>query len=76
MYDSFFFFGGGGRGVVAWIIFLTDLKRKAVETTKDDAFSRREYPATLRTFLMVSEGVNKPPSVVESYCFSSMNISL
>ena len=68
--------GGGGGGLVAWIIFLTSLKRKAVETTKDDAFARKECPAALRTFLMVSDGINKPLSVVESYCFSPMNISL
>ena len=67
----------GGGGLVAWIIFLTSLKRKAVETTKDDAFARKECPAALRTFLMISDGVlNKPLSVVESYCFSPMNISL
>ena len=59
----------------AWIIFLTSLKRKAVETTKDDAFVRKECPAALRNFLMVSDGVNKPLSVVKS-CFSPMNISL
>ena len=52
--------------LVAWIIFLTSLKGKAVETTQDDAFARKEYLAVLRTFLMVSEGVNKPLSVVES----------
>ena len=62
--------------LVAWIIYLTSLKRKAVETTKDDAFARKECSAALRTFLMVSNGVNKPLSVVESYCFSPMNISL
>ena len=62
--------------LVAWIIFLTSLKRKAVETTKDDAFARKECLAALRTFLMVSDGVNEPLSVVESYCFSPMNISL
>ena len=51
------------------------LKRKAVETTRDDAFARKECPAALRTFLMVYDGVNTPLSVVESYCFSPMNIS-
>ena len=61
--------------MVAWIIFLTSLKRKAAETTKDDAFARKECPAALRTLLMVSDGVNKPLSVVESYYFSPMNIS-
>ena len=59
---------GGG---VAWIIFLTSLKCKAVETTKDDAFARKECPAAFRTFLVVSDGVNKPLSVVESYWFFS-----
>ena len=63
----FFFF-------VALIIFLTSLKRNAVEITKDDAFSRKECSAALRTFLRVSAGVSKPLSVVESYCFSRMNI--
>ena len=43
--------------------------------TKDDAFARKECPAALRTLLMVSDGVNKPLSVVESYYFSAMNIS-
>ena len=62
--------------LVAWIIFLTSLKRKTVETTKDDAFAQKECLAALKTFLMVSDGVNKPLSVVESYCFSPMNISL
>ena len=55
--------------LVAWIIFLTRLKRKAVETTKDDAFARKECPVALRTFLKVSDGVNKPLSVVESFVF-------
>ena len=55
--------------LVAWIIFLTSLKRKAVETIKDDAFSRKECPVALRTFLMVSDGVNKPLSVVEPFVF-------
>ena len=71
VFCGFFFFF-----LVAWIIFLTSLKRKAVETAKDDAFARKECLAVLRTFLMVSDGVNKPLSVVESYCFSPMNISL
>ena len=62
--------------LLAWIMFLASLKRKAVDTTKDDAFARKECPAVLRTSLMVSDGVNKPLSVVESYCFSPMNISL
>ena len=62
--------------MAAWIIFVTSLKRKAVEITKDDAFARKECLAALRTFLMVSDGVNKPPSVVESCHFSPMNISL
>ena len=55
---------------------LDKLETQTVETTKDDAFARKECLAALRTFLMVSDGVNKPPSVVESYCFSPMNISL
>ena len=58
-----------GFFLVAWIIFLTSLKRKAFETIKDDAFSRKECPVALRTFLMVSDGVNKPLSVVESFVF-------
>ena len=65
-----------GFFLVAWIIFLTSLKCKAVKTTKDDAFAREDCLAALRTFLMVSDVVNKPLSVVESYCFSSINISL
>ena len=45
---------------VAWIIFLTSLKRNDVETTRNDAFARKECPAALRTFLMASDGANKP----------------
>ena len=54
----FFFF-------VAWIIVLISLKRNAFETTKDDAFAWKECPAALKTFLMVSNGVNKPLPVVD-----------
>ena len=54
---------------------MTSLKRNAVETTKDDAFARKECPAALRTFLMVFDSVNKSLSVVESYWFSRINIS-
>ena len=71
-----FFFLGGGCFFVTLIIFLTRLKRNAVEIIKDDAFARKECSTALRTFLRVSAGVNKPLSVVESYCFSRMNISL
>ena len=48
---------------------MTSLKRKAVETTKDDAFAQKECPVALRTFLMVFDGVNKPLWVVESFVF-------